>query len=262
MGNVERTPLVVGNWKMELSYKGELELARALKRQLLEMRLGVEVVVCPSYPSLAGVNGVFGKEGAVAVGAQSVSVRERGAQTGEVSVLQIAPFVRWCIVGHSEARAARGLSDDDVQQTVALLLAHGILPIVCLGESGEERAADATIQRLTAQMTIILNKLTRTLLSKVVIVYEPIWAISANDPETLPDPADVAGTMLLMRKLAAERFGGEAADRLRMLYGGSVSPDNAGEFAREPGIDGLLVGSASLHPRRFVDIVRAVNDAR
>ena len=261
MSNAERTPLVVGNWKMELSHKGELELGRALKRQLLDARPGIEVVVCPSHPSLSAINAVFGQEGLVAIGAQSVSAHERGAITGAVSVLQIAPFARWCIVGHSETRAALGLNDDAVQQIVALLLAHGLLPLVCLGESRKEREADATVQKLTAQMGVILNKLTRTSLTKVVIVYEPIWAISAQEPEILPDPAEVAGTMLLLRKLAAERFGSEAADRLRMLYGGSVSPENAGDFAREPGIDGVLVGSASLHPRRFVDIIRAVEDA-
>jgi triosephosphate isomerase len=258
----ERIPLVVGNWKMELSHKGEAELARALKRQLMEMRLEVEVVVCPSYPSLSVINDIFGKNIGVAVGAQSVSFLERGAHTGAVSVLQIAPFARWCIVGHSETRAALGLSDDAVQQAVALLLAHGISPLICIGESREERDADATVKKITAQMETILNKLTRTLLSKIVIVYEPIWAISANDPDTLPDPIDVAGTMLLMRKIAAERFGAEAADRLRLLYGGSVNPDTAGSFAREPGIDGVLVGSASLSPRKFSDIIRAVTDAR
>jgi triosephosphate isomerase (TIM) len=261
MGREGRTPVVVGNWKMELSHKGELELARALKRLLRLGGAAIDIVVCPSHPSLSAVWEVFRKDESVSVGAQNIHWDERGPQTGMVSVLQIAPFARWCIIGHSEIRAITGEDDDAVQQEMSLLLRHGLVPIVCIGESWAERESDKTIERVTAQMKILLNKLTRTMLAKIVVTYEPIWAISTQGPQRLPDPADVAGTMLLLRKLAAERFGGAAAERLRILYGGSVSPDNAAAFAREPGVDGVLVGSASLHPRKFADIVKAVCDA-
>jgi len=258
---MDRRSVVVGNWKMELSHKGELELARSLKRFFKSARPKIDVVVCPSYPSLARVSEVFERGQAVSVGAQNIHWDEKGAWTGSVSVLQVAPFVHWCIVGHSEVRRVTSESDDQVQRKMSLLLRHGIEPVVCIGESGEEREADRTVDKVTGQMKILLDKLTRTMLSKVVICYEPIWAISANRPQALPDPAEVAGTMLLIRKLAATRFDSEAAERLRILYGGSVGPDNVAMYVREPGVDGVLVGGASLQPRKFAEVVKVVQDA-
>jgi triosephosphate isomerase len=261
MTSAERRPVVVGNWKMELSHKGELEVARALKRLLRQQTRSLDVVVCPSYPSLAAVSELFGADGPISVGAQNVHWEERGARTGTVSVLQIIPFARWCIIGHSEVRGLGRENDDTVQQEMSLLLKYGLVPIICIGESWEEREADKTVEKVTVQMKTLLDKLTRTMLAKVVITYEPVWAISAQRPEALPDPAEVAGTMLVLRKLAAERFDSATAERLRILYGGSVSPDNVAAFVREPGVDGVLVGSASLQPRKFVDIINAVQDA-
>ena len=257
---MDRRPVVVGNWKMELSYKGEFELARSLKRLFASARPEVDVVVCPSYPSLVRISELFERGQTMSVGAQNIHWDEKGAWTGAVSVLQIAPFVNWCIIGHSEVRRMTQESDDLVQREMSLLLRHGILPIVCIGESVEEREADGTVDKVTGQMKILLNELTRTMLSKVIICYEPIWAISANQPQALPDPVEVAGIMLLVRKLAAARFDNEAAERLRILYGGCVNPDNAAAYMKEPGVDGLLVGSASLQPRKFFEIVKIVQD--
>lgn len=255
--------MVVGNWKMELSHKAEISLAAALKRLLKEMTLTkVDVVVCPSFPSLAAVSDELRRLSKVSVGAQNIHWEEKGAWTGSVSVLQVTPFVSWCIVGHSEVREVTGLNDEMVQQQVSLLLRHGINPIVCIGESWEEREAEKTVEKVTTQMNILLNKMTRTTLIKTVICYEPVWAISANAPAQLPDSAEVASIMLLMRKLAAARFGNEAAERLRILYGGSVKPDTVEQYMKEPGVDGVLVGGASVSPRKFVDIIKVVQDAR
>lgn len=251
--------LVVGNWKMALSHKGELELARALKRQCKGDLRG-EVIVCPSFPALAAVSALLARS-QVAVGAQAVHWEETGAVTGAVSVTQIAPFVKWCIVGHSETRWLWTMTDEMVVNQVGILLRHGITPIVCLGETREERDRDLTVTKITKQTQGLLQGLTRTALAKLVIAYEPIWAISANDPVTLPDPDEVASAMLLIRKLAAERFDSEAAQRLRIIYGGSVNAETIGPYAREPGVNGVLVGSASLQPRRFLEIIEAVIDA-
>lgn len=254
---MDRKSVIAGNWKMEVSHKGAIELSRALNKLLEKEEGGPEVVVCPSFTSLPAVSEAFSKESGVNIGAQNVHWEERGAFTGEVSVSQLTPFASWCIVGHSERRALAYETEEQVVAKVMLLLKHGITPIVCIGESREEREADQTITKITTQMETLLSKITRVGLTKLVIAYEPIWAISANNPTgEMPDPNDVAGIALLIRKLIATRFDQEAAQRVRVLYGGSVKPNTVEPFMQEPGIDGALVGGASVHPMDFVEIIK------
>jgi triosephosphate isomerase len=251
--------LVVGNWKMELSYKAELEVARAIGSLMKGVNTDkTSVVVCPSYTSLTAITEVFKKSKRVEVGAQNVHWEEKGAWTGQVSVKQISSYVDWCIVGHSEIRALTHESDDIVQQKSSLLMQYGVSPIVCIGESKEEYDADKTMEKITEQARAVLNKATRTSLTKMVIAYEPIWAIGTGE---MPDPNDVAGVILLIKKIAVERFGNEAAQRLRILYGGSVKADNVAQYVDQPGIDGVLVGGASVQPMKFVQIVKAVQQS-
>jgi triosephosphate isomerase len=250
-----RKRLVVGNWKMELSYKGELEAAQAIKKLLKNMEVTADVVLCPSFASLADIKEALGATQRLQLGAQSVHWEEKGAWTGQVSVNQISPFVSWCIIGHSEQRALTGETDQEVEAKAQLLLQHGLTPIICIGETLAERENDQTMEKISRQLQSILNKTTRVGLSKTVIAYEPIWAIGSG---ATPDPSDVSGIMLLMRKLMTEKFGNEVAERVRLLYGGSVKPDNVQPFVSEPGVDGVLVGGASVHPLQFVEIIKIV----
>lgn len=254
---MDRKPLVVGNWKMELSHKASLEVARAVKKLLSKEDLKVEVVVCPSYPSLAGVGEFFKGSEKIQVGAQHVHWEETGAVTGAVSVLQIAPFARWCIVGHSEARELSGQTDEQVREAASLLLKHGLTPIVCLGETREERERGETIAKVIQQTDMLFAGMTRASLSKLVVVYEPIWAISAQGTGQVPEPAEVSEIVVLIRKQVAARFDAESAQRLRILYGGSVTAQNVRAYVSEPGVDGVLVGSASIHPMPFVEIIKS-----
>lgn len=254
---MDRQALVVGNWKMQLSYKGELELARSLKNLLRGVMVTAEVVVCPSYPSLMAVEEMFKNSEKIAVGAQGVHREEKGAYTGQVSVLQIAPLVRWCLAGHSEQRAAYDLTDSDVTAQVSLILKHGLTPIICVGETAAERAAEQTVARVTEQVTSLLQKLTRASFSKLVIAYEPIWAIGSGQQ---PESNDVSAILLLIRKLISERFDRPASDRVRLLYGGSVTPETAAAVISEPGVDGLLVGEAATHPNQLVEIIRITQE--
>lgn len=248
--------LVVGNWKMELSYKAELEVARAIGSLMKSVVTDkTAVVICPSYVSLTAISESFKRSDKIEIGAQNVHWEERGAWTGQVSVKQISSYIDWCIVGHSEQRALTGESDDIVQRKASLLMQYGVVPVVCIGENREEYDADKTVEKITEQARVVLNKATRTALTKMVIAYEPIWAIGTGE---MPDPNDVAGIILLIRKIAAERFGNEAAQRLRLLYGGSVKADNVEQYVDQPGIDGVLVGGASVQPMKFVQIVKAV----
>ena len=243
---------------MELSHKAEVELARAVKKLLGVSEVLGEVVVCPSYPSLPAVAEVFGKSPAIHVGAQHVHWEEKASVTGAVSVLQISPFVHWCLVGHSEQRALCGMTDEQVQKSAALLIRHGLTAVVCLGESWEEHQREETITRITVQAETLLAGITRPGLSRLVVVYEPIWAISAQGTGEMPAPGDVAEMSLLIRKLIAERYGAASADSVRILYGGSVKPENVSGYASEPGVDGVLVGRASTNATAFREIVKAV----
>lgn len=246
---------------MELSHKASLEVARAVKKLLKQAEATIDVVVCPSYPSLSEVADAMAGLEHVGVGAQHVHWEEKGAFTGAVAVSQISQGARYSIVGHSEARELFGLTDEQVRDTAALLIRHGITPIVCVGETLEERRAEKAVAAVTRQMESLLSALTRPGLRKLVVAYEPVWAISAQATGEQPSSQEVAEIILLIRKLTAARFNAEGADVLRVLYGGSVKPENVGEYVSEPGVDGVLVGSASVNPVQFVEIVKKVQAA-
>lgn len=248
--------MVAANWKMELSYRASLEVAGALKKMLPAGEAGVDLVICPSFPALPQVAEILDKTKAE-IGAQNIHWEEKGAWTGEVSVMQIREHAAWCLVGHSERRQLTGETDEQVQLKAALLLKHGLKPIVCVGETDEERQSERTVARITEQVNAVLSGLNRTALARLTIAYEPVWAIGTGET---PDPDEAAETMLLVRKLAAERFDSDAAERLRVLYGGSVTAENVRPFVSEPAVDGVLVGGASLRPLELLKIMKVVEE--
>lgn len=252
-----RTPIIIANWKMVLSYKATLEIVRSLKKLIKTSVEDVTVVVCPSFPSLADVAKAVSKT-SLMVGAQAVYWEEAGSVTGAVSVQQLTPFVSYCIIGHSEYRRLTGQTDEQVAQQASLLLRHGITPIICVGEDAAQYEAGQTVAHVTGQVKILLQSLGRMSAGKIVLAYEPIWAISANNPSTPPEPGEMASIMLLLRKLVADQFDSDTAERVRIVYGGSVNTDTINDFMHEPGVDGVLVGSASLKPAQFAALVQAV----
>ncbi len=254
---MDKVPLVVGNWKMELSHKSAVEVFSAMKKMMTLKEYPVEMVVCPSYPSLAAIASES-KASGIAVGAQNMYHEERGAYTGKVSVVQIREFVSWCIIGHSEVRAAEGDSDLLITQKAKLLLQHGITPIICIGESEADHSAAHTITIISLQIDVLLSSLDRVSLLKTPIAYEPIWAIGTG---VLPDPNEVCEVVLLIRKKIAEKFDTELAERVRIIYGGSVTAENVQQYISGPGADGVLVGGASVHPRDFLAIAENVGNA-
>lgn len=255
--SMTRKPLIIGNWKMELSDKAALEVARSIHKLISDIELSAEVVACPSYPALPQVAALFQKKSLISVGAQNVALEERGAFTGQVSIAQIRPYVSWCIVGHSEVRAHLGDSEEDVAHKTQLLLKHGLMPVVCIGETAAERDGDQTVEKITSQIDTLLSYIDRAALAKVVIAYEPIWAIGTG---VTPEPDAVAEIVLLIRKITAGRFDKAIAERMRILYGGSVKPDNVAGYVSGPAADGALVGGASVHPKDFIDIIRNVQE--
>lgn len=236
---------------MELSHKSAIEVVSAIKKMMQQETYPADIVVCPSFPSIAAVHAsVQGTP--IAVGAQNVHHEEKGAFTGSVSVASMRGFITWCILGHSEVRRAEGDSDALVAQKAKLVLSHGIRPIVCIGETGQQHDSDETISVISAQIDMLLSSLDRVSLLKTVIVYEPIWAIGTGK---LPDPNEVYEVLLFIRKRIAGHFDIELADRVYLLYGGSVQASNVKQYIAGPGADGVLVGGASIHPRDFMDIV-------
>ena len=252
---MDKRPVVVGNWKMELSHKSALEVFSALEKMMKEKEFEVDVAVCPSFPALHAIADLA-KHTALTVGAQNIHEEDRGAYTGSVSVSQIKDFVSWCIVGHSEVRLREHDSDEMVAMKTRLLLTHGITPIVCIGETQEQRFDEQTTQVLLQQIDTLIGALDRVSLLKTVIAYEPIWAIGTGE---MPDSNEVYEVMLLIRKRISQKFDGDLADRVRLLYGGSVKSDNVGQYVAGAGADGVLVGGASIHPRDFFEIISNVS---
>ena len=243
-----RRPFIAGNWKLHTT---EAE-ASALARAVAEATAGADcdVAVCPPFPHLAAVREAVRGSG-VAVGAQDVYWEEAGAHTGEVSAATLASYCRYAIVGHSERRARFGETDEWVNRKAAAVLASPLDPIVAVGETLAEREAGETAAVLERQVRRGLASL--PLGPRVTVAYEPVWAIGTGrtaTPETAQDAC--ARIRALLRELA-----GDAADAMRIQYGGSVTPDNAAALLALPDVDGALVGGASLDAARFAAIVAA-----
>ncbi len=243
-----RTPIVAGNWKMNKTSAEGAETCTAL-RALVEGVDGVEIAVCPPYTALqAAADALKGSN--IDVLAQAVHEKESGAHTGEISAAMIvATGAAGTLVGHSERRAA-GETDDQVAARVRAALDGGLRVIMCCGESLEQRDAGETMDWLTGQVTAGLAQVDPSEQDRIAVAYEPIWAIGTGRTAT-PEQAQEACAHV--RSVAAERFDGAA---LRVLYGGSVSPDNAAELMSQPDVDGALVGGASLEAEKFAAIVR------
>jgi triosephosphate isomerase len=247
-----RRPYIAGNWKM---FKTASE-ARAYTEKLLArlpMGNGVELAVCPPFTALAAtLEGFAGSE--IKVLAQNMHQEPEGAYTGEVSAPMLTELgVHGALLGHSERRQYFNETDRALQEKVPAALAAGLQPMLCVGETEEERDAGDTQRKLRHQVQEALEKVPDERLGDVVIAYEPIWAIGTGKVAT-PDLAqDAIG---FIRALVGDRSS-DAAARVRVLYGGSVKPDNAAEILAQPDIDGALVGGASLDPDGLVAIVKA-----
>jgi len=243
-----REPLIAGNWKMNCTIDAAVELVTSVRESLGSVT-GVEVVVCPPFVALHSVSNVL-KETQIKVGAQNVFYQDAGAFTGEISPPMLADLCLYVIVGHSERRKWFGETDELVARKMAAARRHGLVPILCVGESLEENMAGRTEQVLAHQLRGALES--STLFKELVVAYEPIWAIGTGRP-ALPD--DVNQTARAIRDMIGQLWDMESARKLRILYGGSVDSENVVEFVSLSDIDGALVGGASLRAPEFAEIV-------
>lgn len=248
-----RTPFVAGNWKMNKT----VEEARALVAEMLpglqEVK-SVEQVLCPPFMSLMPVSAMLvGTE--IGLGAQNLHWEEKGAFTGEVSPGMVKEFCKYVIIGHSERRTYFGETDETVNKRTLAALTRGLVAIVCIGETLAENETGQTAAVIERQIHEGLKNIPVEQLTRLVIAYEPVWAIGTGRAATGPDANRVVAAMI--RPALRELYGKAVADATRVLYGGSVTGANAAEFFSQPEIDGALVGGASLKPADFVEIVRA-----
>jgi triosephosphate isomerase len=256
-----RKPLISGNWKMNHTHLDAIAVVQKLAYSLGPADYErAEVSVHPSFTALRSVQTLLdADEVPIALGAQNVYPADSGAYTGEVSPVMLAKLnVRYVIVGHSERRQLLGETDGMVNQKLVAVLGHGMSPILCVGETLEEREAGTTEAKVLGQLKADFEGVSPEAAAKVVIAYEPIWAIGTGRTAS---PDDAQAVCKAVRAWVGEAYGSELAGRTRVQYGGSVTPDNVAELMAQPDIDGALVGGASLDAERFARIARLGHQA-
>jgi triosephosphate isomerase len=247
-----RRPLIAGNFKM---FKTAAETVSYVKdlRSLIQDITGVDVVIAPPFTSLTAASEAA-TSSAIGVAAQNMHWEREGAFTGEISATMIRESgARYVIVGHSERRTLFGETNDGVNKKTHAALTAGLIPISCIGETLDQRDRNETMAVLDKQIKEGLDRITGEQLSGMVLAYEPVWAIGTGRNAT---PAQAAEAHFHIRQRLKQWFGLEPSEKCRVLYGGSVKPDNIAKLMAEPDVDGALVGGASLDPRSFSAIIR------
>jgi triosephosphate isomerase (TIM) len=247
-----RTPLLAGNWKMWGTRSEAAALSTALTA-VVGRTPGREVMIAPPFTALEVVRSVIDGS-AIQLGAQNLHWEPKGAFTGEISAAMLVEAgCTHVIIGHSERRQLFGETNETVNKRLHAALAAGLTPVVCVGETLQERDADATVQVVERQVVAGLAGIAPAALAKSVIAYEPVWAIGTGKTATPAQAQDVHRTI---RNQLAKVADQDTADRVRILYGGSVKPDNIDSLMAEPDVDGALVGGASLVAEQFIRIVQ------
>ncbi len=252
-----RKPIIAGNWKMHKTLTEATEFMNEVKSAVPSSEK-VDSVVCAPAPFLHQlVKDSEGQE--IKVGAQTMHFEDAGAFTGEVSPAMLEDLnVDYVIIGHSERRAMFNETNESVNKKVQAAFSHSLVPIVCVGETLEEREGGSMKEVVSEQVTEALKGLTAEQVSQTVIAYEPVWAIGTGKSATAEDANEVCS---FIRKTVAELSGNEASDSVRIQYGGSVKPENIKDFMQQSDIDGALVGGASLKPDSFLQLIEGAYNA-
>ncbi|MCK5259518.1 MAG: triose-phosphate isomerase [Candidatus Omnitrophica bacterium] len=247
-----RKPIIAGNWKLNNTSQEAIELVTLLKRGLSNIT-DVDIVVCPVATALTDVKDIL-SESNIGLGAQNVYWEDSGAFTGEISAPLLKDIgVQYVIIGHSERRQYFGETDEMVNKRIKAALAQSLTPIVCVGEVLQEREDDKTFDVIQRQCEGAFSGLTAEEMEKLVVAYEPVWAIGTGKTAT-PDQAQEVHQFI--RGLLAKLYDENIAQTIRIQYGGSVKPENSAELMSQPDIDGALVGGASLKAEPFIGIIK------
>lgn len=255
----KRIPLIAGNWKLNLDHLQSIAFVQKLAWVLKDARVDfrtVEVAVFPPFTGLRSVQSLIAADNfAITYGAQDISAHDSGAYTGEVSGAFLKALdCRYAIVGHSERRSYHHESNELVGEKAAAAIRHGVVPVVCVGETAEDLDTRGASAVPVEQLVTALKSLPKG--ADIVVAYEPVWAIGSGKAAT-PEQAESVASQL--REVINNAWGAEAAQRTRILYGGSVKSGNIASFMRQPNVDGALVGGASLVVEEFAKIVRFQN---
>lgn len=255
--------LIIANWKMNLNIHQASLYVHELSEKLVEHK-DVEVVLAPPNLALQTLS-LQAKRRQFKLCAQNVYFQDHGAYTGEISATMLRGLVQYVLVGHSERRHIFGETDKDVRAKVQAVLRNELIPVLCVGETAEERANNETKHVLHDQITGGLANVTSADIEHIVIAYEPVWAISnGNDfaHHKTPSPADMEIVRDIIRQQISSLYGDEAGQKVRLIYGGSAKADNAAAFLSIKGVDGLLPGAASLHLEDFTSIVKTAQELK
>jgi triosephosphate isomerase len=249
-----RRPIVVANWKMNKTIPEALQFVGDLRKRFKEAdREGIDIVLAPPFTALKAVSDSIGGDNTLCLAAQNLFSEEKGAYTGEISAAMLLDSgCKYVIIGHSERRQYFGETDEGVNKKINRALYHNLIPLFCLGETLRQRDDGETFKIVRAQVEKGLDGLSEGAVSGVVIAYEPVWAIGTGKTAMPEQAEEVHG---FIRAILRESYGREVSDSVRILYGGSVTPENIGSLRKEPDIDGALVGGASLQADSFVRIV-------
>lgn len=244
---------IVGNWKMNFSVGESSVYLHKLQQKVRQYR-NIEVIIAPSLVALQPLSLQIDRK-KLRLASQTANPHDFGAYTGEVSYTQLRGIVDYGIIGHSERRQLFHESDKDIRASVAAALRNQITPILCIGETETERTFGETHDVLRDQLLGGLSEVSTEDISKVIIAYEPIWAISTTTDSRLASPDEIAEVSQYLRRTLVDAYGESIAKDIPILYGGSVNPSNAGAYLTVPGVNGLLIGGSSLIADQFVDII-------
>ena len=254
MNKKYRKTIIAGNWKMHMLPSEVKPFAEELRAALPKTKT-CETVICVPFTHIAAMKRSL-KDNRISVGAQDISTHDKGAYTGEVAGDMLADLgVKYCIVGHSERREYHNESSFTVGQKAAAALENGMQPIICVGETLEQRERGITMEHISVQLISALSFIPDDKVRQCVIAYEPIWAIGTGKTATPEEAQEVCEHI---RKVIRERYGARLARSVSVLYGGSMKGSNAKELLSQPDIDGGLIGGASLKPKDFMQIIDAV----
>jgi triosephosphate isomerase (TIM) len=246
-----RKPIIAGNWKMNMTAVEAAAFVREIRNGLQNVA-GVDVVLCPPFLAIPAIYEAIQATN-IGLGAQNMYFEENGAYTGECSPAMVKQFCQYVILGHSERRAYFGETDEGVNKKAKAALAHGLIPIICVGESLEQNEAGETHDFVSGQVRAAFDGLSAEQAAACIIAYEPIWAIGTGKSASAADAGRIVG--LTVRGAVADLYGEETAQQIRIQYGGSANEKNIADYMAQPDIDGALVGGASLKAT-FVEMAK------
>lgn len=253
---------VMGNWKMNLTVgDSSIYLQRLLKK--IKPSRGLEIIIAPSAISLPSLSLQLERnKSKIKLAAQNFYQKDFGAYTGEISIAQLRGVVSYALIGHSERRFIFGETNKDISQKVAAAIRSGITPILCIGETENQRNFGETIDVLRDELLGGLSEIDTEDVKKCLIAYEPVWAISTSEQARPATPDEIAASIQLIKEQLIDIYGQETAEEIPLLYGGNVNPNNAGAYLTIPGINGVLVGESSLISDNFNEIIETAKRVR